>query len=448
MTRLKAARALGAFVGILFTPWIAGAQGGMPGMPDMPGMDHPDQAMGGMAGPLGISMERMGSGTTWIPDAVSVPSRSRMFGAWHLLIHGFAFVQYNKQGSDRGDDHFGSLNWAMLMASRDLAGGRIQLRSMFSLDPATATARGYPLLMQTGESHEGEPLHDRQHPHDFWMELGVLYERAVTESLGVSLYVAPSGEPALGPVAFMHRPSAMDDPMAPLSHHWQDATHISFGVLTAGLFGRRWKLEGSWFNGREPNDHRWDFDEIKLDSWSGRVTVNPSAHWSVSAGYGYLDSPEALHPEESMRRITAAVLHGKQLGADGQWSSTLSWGANSHAESDEWTHGMVFDSEAVLDRAHTVFGRAELVQKSAEELVLPLTAQPDREETFRVAAISLGFIREVGRVFGVTGGLGVRGTVNLLPEELVPFYGSQRPLGGLIFFRVRPFREAPSMPGM
>ena len=34
---------------------------------------------------------------------------------------------------------------------------------------------------------------------------------------------------------FMHRPSAADDPFAPLGHHWQDATHEAFGVVTTGL---------------------------------------------------------------------------------------------------------------------------------------------------------------------------------------------------------------------
>jgi hypothetical protein len=176
--------------------------------------------------------------------------------------------------------------------------------------------------------------------------------------------------------------------------------------------------------------------------------VNPTAEWSLSAGYGYLESPEELHPEDSMRRITAAVLHGTPLGEDGQWSSTLSWGANAHSESDAWTHGFAFDSEAVLDRRHTVFGRAELVQKSAEELVLPASASLDPDATFRVSALSLGFIRELGRVMGVTGGVGLRGTVNLLPEELEPVYGSRHPLGGLVFFRVRPFKQQAEMPGM
>src|SRR6267143_5833733 len=180
-----------------------------------------------MIDPLGVSMERMGSGTTWIPDAVPLPARHTLAGPWLLMLHGFGFVQYDTQGGPRGDDQLGSLNWAMLMASRDLLGGRLQARTMLSLDPGTVSNRGYPLLLQTGETYQGQPLHDRQHPHDFWMELGALYQREINKGLAWSIYAAPSGEPALGPVAFMHRPSAMDNPAAPLSHHWQDATHVS-----------------------------------------------------------------------------------------------------------------------------------------------------------------------------------------------------------------------------
>ncbi|HEX2721523.1 MAG TPA: hypothetical protein VHM24_01295, partial [Gemmatimonadaceae bacterium] len=249
----------------------------MPGMTP-PGSENPTRVHSGhdmMSGPLSLTMERMGSGTTWIPDAVTLPSRHRMFAGWEVMTHGFVFGQYDHQGGPRGDDQIGSLNWIMLMASRELGGGHFQARTMLSLDPATVTSKGYPLLLQTGEAFDGKPLHDRQHPHDFFMELAVLYQREFNHRIAWSLYAAPSGEPALGPVAFMHRPSAMDNPAAPLGHHWQDATHVSFGVVTAGVFTRRWQFEASVFNGREPDEHRWNFDSIKLDSYSGRVTANP-----------------------------------------------------------------------------------------------------------------------------------------------------------------------------
>src|SRR5437667_3868767 len=322
--------------------------GQMPGMPagmQMPGM-RMRSAEDMMIGPLGISMERMGSGTTWIPDAVTLPSRRRMLGDWMFMAHGFVFGQYDHQSGERGEDQWGSLNWTMLMATRDFAGGRFQARTMLSLDPITVTKRGYPLLLQTGEAYRGEPLHDRQHHHDFWMELGALYQREINKKVGWSIYAAPSGEPALGPVAFMHRPSAMDNPTAPIGHHWQDATHVSFGVITAGIFSKQWQVEGSFFNGREPDDNRWNFDTIKLDSYSGRLTINPTAHWSFAAGYGFLKSPEALNPAESMHRVTASLLYGARLGTDGEWSSALIWVSNKHSDRRRYSNSFLLESDA------------------------------------------------------------------------------------------------------
>jgi hypothetical protein len=403
-----------------------------------------------MIGPAGVSMERMGSGTTWIPDAVTLPSRRLMLGEWMVMAHGFVFAQYDKQSGERGDDQFGSLNWAMLMATRDFSGGRFQARTMLSIDPFTVTNSGYPLLLQTGETYKGAPLHDRQHPHDFWMELGVLYQREINKRLAWSIYAAPSGEPALGPVAFMHRPSAMDNPAAPLTHHWQDATHVSFGVLTGGVYSHEWQLEGSAFNGREPDDDRWNFDPIKLDSYSGRLTVNPTANWSLAGGYGYLKSPEALRPDESLHRVTASALHGARLGADGQLASAFIWGANKHSTQLGWSNGFLAESEAILDRRNTVFGRTEVVQKSAEELVVDspvilrngavLPGFPT-SESFNIGTLQLGYIREVARTHWATIGLGAAGIFNFVSAPLEPYYGSRNPAGMFVFVRMRPFHS-------
>ncbi len=405
--------------------------------------------------PLSIPMDRMGSGTTWIPEAAPVPSRHFMLGSWNVMAHGFVWAQYDIQGGPRGDDQLGSLNWGMLMASHELAGGQFEARMMLSVDPATVTGRGYPLLLQTGESYEGQPLRDRQHPHDFWMEVGALYQRPISQNLAWSLYVAPSGEPALGPVAFMHRPSAMDNPSAPLSHHWQDATHVSFGVLTAGLFSRTWQIEASRFNGREPDEHRWNFDPIRLDSWSGRVTFNPGVSWSFSAGAGHLESPEASHADESMQRYTASALHGRKVGNEGQSATAFVWGANRHGEAGDLTHSWLLENQSILDRRNTVFGRLELIQKSAaelgagSELTDPLPGGDIHDATFNIAAAQLGYIREVARTRWATIGIGAAGTVNLVPKLLEETYGSRTPLGGFLFLRLRPFHlVANAMGGM
>ena len=425
---------------------------------NMPGMKMPGTAgrsdssqMSGMQmmtpEPLGVSMERMGSGTTWIPDAVVLPSYHAMAGSWDLMLHGFVFGQYNKQGGPRGDDQFGSLNWGMFMASRELAGGRFQLRTMLSVDPATVTNRGYPLLLQSGETYQGQPIVDRQHPHDFWMELGAMYERPITKSVGLMLYGAPAGEPALGAVAFMHRPSAMDNPFAPLSHHWQDATHITFGVATAGLFTHRWRLEGSAFNGRAPDESRWNFDPIKLDSYSGRLSFNPDSSWSFTTGYGWLKSPEALSPDESIHRVTASALHGTRRGPQGQVASSLVWGANAHH--GEWSHSVLVESEAILDPSNTLLMRGEFVQKNAEELALDGAPQNlDPELRLNVAALSAGYIREVGKLWGMSLGIGGMGTVNLVPATIESVYGSRTPVGGMVFLRIRPEFKSSGMAGM
>jgi hypothetical protein len=355
------------------------------------------------------------------------------------MFQGIAFAQFDKQGGPRGGEQFGSLNWGMFMATHPLGDGQLQLRTMLSLDAIGVTGFGYPVLLQTGEEYQGMPLHDRQHPHDLFMELGALYQRRIAGGVALSLYAAPAGEPALGPVAFVMRPSAMDNPSAPIGHHWQDATHVTFGVLTAGLFTKQWKLEGSWFNGREPDDQRWNFDPIRLDSWSGRLTFSPSEHWSASASYGFLKSPEALTPDISMHRVTASAMYGEKLGADGQLATTVIWGANMDSDHPGLSHSGLVEIDAVLDRSNTVFGRIEVVQKSADELVLDVPSfNFAPTQTFNVGAVSLGYIREVVPMKAATLGVGAMGTVNLVPQALQAAYGSRTPLGLFVFLRLRP----------
>jgi hypothetical protein len=324
---------------------------------------------------------------------------------------------------------------------------------MLSAEPWTIGSRGYPLLVQSGESYQGVPLHDRQHPHDLFMELAALYERAVARDFGVSLYLAPVGEPALGPVAFPHRPSAADDPLAPLSHHWQDGTHITFGVVTAGVFTRSVKLEASWFNGREPDEIRTNFDYTgrRLDSYSARLTVNPGPRWSVSAWYAYLKSPEALNPDESLHRIGASALTTQPVGTTGTWSSGLIYGANDQIGPGPLASSVVLESTLDLDGTNALFGRAEYVRKSAAELVIP-SVPPTTE--YDVGALALGYQRTVGTVAGLAAGVGMRGSLNFVPSSLDAAYGSRTPVGAAIYLQLRPADARESgmkmngMPGM
>src|SRR5438128_3718584 len=413
-------------------------------------MQHPMEMR---AGPLGIPETRMGSGTSWLPDDSPMHAAHFMLGRWTLMLHGVGFSQYDWQGGSRGSNQCGLVNWAMAAASRPLGEGQLQLSGMLSAEPWTIGSRGYPLLLQSGESYRGTPLHDRQHPHDLFMELAALYERPVGRNLGLSVYLAPVGEPAVGPVAFPHRPSAADDPLAPISHHWQDGTHITFGVVSAGVFTRSVKLEASWFNGREPDENRTNFDYAgrRLDSYSGRLTVNPGPRWSLSAWYAYLKSPEGLHPDESLHRIGAAALTTQRVGNAGTWSSALVYGANDQIGTGRLASSVVVESTLDLDGTNSLFGRAEYVRKSAEELVVP--SVPAMTE-YDVGALALGYQRTVAAVAGLAAGVGVRGSVNFVPSSLNAVYGSRTPVGAAIFLQLRPAgaRQGdmmmPGMPGM
>jgi len=415
----------------------------------MPGMGDSTASMTGI---LGIPMSRDGSGTSWLPDASPMLANHFAAGAWDFMFHYRAFVYYDRQNdadlARRGDDQFGSVNWAMLMAGRDLARGRLELRGMMSAEPWTIGAKGYPLLLQSGESYHGQPLHDRQHPHDLFMELAAIYAHPLGNDLAIQAYLAPVGEPATGPVAFPHRPSASGDPFAPLGHHWQDATHISYGVITAGLFSRSWKLETSIFNGREPDQDRTNFDYKgrSLDSYSARFTANPANTWSLSASYAYLKSPEALEPSVSEQRITASALNTRPIWSQGEWASALIYGANKASHTGRWSNSLLAESNLAFDAWNSVFARVEYVDKTAADL--DIVGRPANAR-FDVGSLAIGYVREITRYPGGSLGLGGRLAMDVVPASLEAAYGSRTPTGFAVYlrFRPRPARSS-SMPGM
>ncbi|HVE80055.1 MAG TPA: hypothetical protein VNA89_14410 [Gemmatimonadaceae bacterium] len=380
----------------------------------------------------------MGSGTAWLPDAS--PMRGYHVGArgWRVMIDGAAFLQYVRQSGLRRQWQLGSTNWVMAMADRRAAGGTLQLRAMLSAEPATLTGMGYPQLLQAAQPYRGGTLTDRQHPHELVSELAVRYQRALPRGVTAELYLAPAGEPAIGPVAYRHRPSAASDPVAPLGHHAQDVTHTSFGVATVGVFTRLAKLEASAFNGRHPDDVRTGLDlaGARLDSYAGRLTVSPSAAWSVSGSFAYLRADDEEHGgvHASRHRVTASVLHARRLArGGGDWSSAVVYGANLPGGGLRPLHAILVETNVERGRA-AVFGRAEYVRRTAAELALTGSVSPE----LPVGAVSVGYARRLGTVGALGASAGARGTVNLIPGELGPFYGSRAPLGVIVYLRVRP----------
>jgi hypothetical protein len=411
----------------------------------MKNMDHGGHAMKEMSSTVNIGdpMNREGSGTAWLPDSSPMYAYAKMYeNGGMLMLMGTASARYTQIGSDRnvsvagkGDrNRFDAPNMFMAMYSKPI-GDRSQwgFRVMASLDPLTQGGYGYPLLYQSGELFDGEPMHDRQHPHDFISELAGTFSTKVGEKQSFFVYGGIVGEPALGPPMFMHRPSSANNPDAPISHHWQDASHISWGVLTGGYSFGKFKFEASAFNGTEPDENRWAFDKVKLNSWSFRVSANPTKDLAIQFSHGYLKAPERAEPDlDHLRRTTASVMYNKAIDENRNWASTFVWGQNR--KEGESTNSFLFESDYAFGK-NAVFGRFEMVQKDGHELVLD---EKDHDRVFLVGAYSIGYVRDLVKDKGLDIGVGGMATFNTNPSDLVPYYGGTRHAGWQLLVRFRP----------
>jgi hypothetical protein len=397
--------------------------------PQMPGMDHSqmsgmDHAAMGHAMPEG-PIE--GSGTSRLPQAEGMmPGVHFDIGSgWMGMAHGYAWGIYTDQGGARGDDKLYVASMAMLMAEKDFGGARLQLKSMMSAEPLM-DARGYPNLFATGETADGEPLVDRQHPHDLFMELAARVDVDVADGVTAFLYGGPVGEPALGPSAFMHRTSAKLNPEAPITHHWFDSTHITYGVVTAGVAGKVWQLEASAFRGEEPDEDRWDIETPRLDSWSVRATLTPSPNWAAQVSYGRIKQPEALHPGEDEGRTTASVHY-----ADGHgFTATAAFSAKDRIPGPTLTAWLA-EANWDLTERHALFGRFENVEN--DEL-FPDHDDPLHDQAFRVSKVQAGYAYTLPLgPFGLSLGGSVSAFVK--PDALDAVYGDN-PMGYTLFAKL------------
>ena len=392
---------------------------------------------------IGQPMSREGSGTSWIPDSSPIYASMRMFDdGGMLMLHGTAFLRYKSIGSGRdtsvagkgGRNRFDAPSMLMAMYSKPInESSQFGLRAMLSLDPILERGYGYPLLYQSGELFRGEQLHDRQHPHDFVSELAATYSYKLDDKNSFFVYAGLPGEPALGPPMYLHRPSGMNIPDAPIGHHWQDASHITFGVVTAGFSHDKFMFEASAFNGTEPDENRWAFDSPKLNSFSGRLSFNPSKEWSLQVSHGYLKYPERSEPDlKVIRRTTASALYSKSFTDDRRWANAFVWGRNSSDEGNG--NSFLFEGNYEFDK-NAVFGRLEQVQKNAHELVLD---PPHPEGNLWVGAYSIGYLRDVVKDQGVDVGIGGLATFNTNPASISSFYDGTKHGGWQLYLRLRP----------
>jgi hypothetical protein len=375
--------------------------------PNMPGM-----VMTGGGGAYAT-----GSGTARLPaNEGAMHGLHFDAGGWNMMLHGYVWGVYTDQGGPRGANEAYVSSMAMLTAARDLATGvHLQLRSMLSLEPLMGP-RGYPNLFATGETADGAtPLIDRQHPHDLFMELAGRLDVDVAANSSVFVYGGPVAEPALGPSAFMHRASAQYLPDSPITHHWFDSTHIAFGVVTTGIATPHWQVEGSAFRGREPDQHRWNIETPKLDSWSVRATWTPSPAWALQVSHGHIHSGEQLEPGIDEARTTASVHY-----AHGSLSTTFGFAIKNKQPGRSLTAWLA-EANWDVDRHHSLFARFENV---ANDELFPDHADPLHDRIFRVSKLEGGYAYRLKVAGPVQAALGGSVGVYAKPAALDAVYGT------------------------
>jgi hypothetical protein len=419
---------LACIAGALLIATTAPAQMEGHDMHNMPGMQMPPD-------PTSDLLMRQASGTSMNPAAAPMHMTMSEHDGWMLMLHGTAFINQVVQSGPRGEDKLFSTNSIMGMASRPLGGGQLMLRSMLSLEPLTM-GKKYPELFQTGETIGGRPIIDAQHSHDFFMEIAAEYAHPLTKNTIGYIYVAPFGDPALGPVAYPHRASASEIPQATLGHHVQDSTHIAGSVITLGAQSGMFGYAVSGFHGREPDENRWDIDTGKIDSWSARVSFDPTPNWSAQISTGHLKHPEAAEPGD-IQRTTASVAYSV-----GTLFTSVIFGRNKKSVGHS-TSSWLAESVLQFGERNHVTGRAEVVDK--DELFAGQNVPAAiANASFRINALTLGYSRDVLRTGSIAGALGANVTGYSMPAAIKPYYGS--PHSFYLFIRVRSLGAG--MPGM
>lgn len=382
-----------------------------------------------------LPMNRNGSGTGWLPDNTPMYAWMKSGDTWSTMLHGGLFIRQNWQNinnSKADARQFDAPGWVMGMAQRKTGrNGLLLFRGMLSIDPITVGGDGYPLLFQSGETYDGKPLVNRQHPHDFISELSVGYTQRLNDDVDVSVYIGYPGEPAIGPTAFMHRISSMNNPDAPLGHHWQDATHIIFGVATAGVRYKNFKLEASSFTGREPNEERFNFDRPRFDSYSYRLSFAPSKSIVLQASRAFIKSPEELDPDQDVDRTTASVIFSGKTHHNKTLTAAMVYGFNDEGGHHQESSFLMESNYQVKKLA--VYGRYEWIEKSGEELQITIPG----EDIFSIQALTLGVNYRIGSWLKTDTAIGVQGTFNFIPSSLESIYGST-PFSFQTYLRIVP----------
>ncbi len=375
------------------------------------------------------------------PPALAQPQSAVMHhheedpvSSWQLHYDGALFGTLNHQGGRRGGTEFDSQNWVMVMGDRPLGRSTFGFSTMFSAEPLTVRGAGYRENFQEGEAYHGLQITDRQHPHDLFMQLAAALRTPLGSDWAFTVAGSAVGDAALGPVAFMHRPSSAENPTAPLSHHIFDSTHIARSVVLTRLERGPITIEGSVFHGREPDENRYNLDFGQPDSWSVRAWARLGSSWTLQASHGFLRQPEQLEPGDQ-RRTNASAEWLRQRGGD--YSALMI--AVGRTQRPYSVVDAVLAEGTHRFGQNTVFGRFERTEVETEILLFPsILHKPHPGELVDpVRECTIGGIHDFATFGGLS--LGAGGDVVLygVPPLLQVTHG-EHPTSFHIFVRVGP----------
>jgi hypothetical protein len=358
---------------------------------------------------------------------------------WQWAIDSNAFFGFNYQHRKFRDfSAWESQNWMMAAGRRAAAGGTVVVSSMLSLEALTLRDLGSPQVFQTGETFRRAPLIDYQHPHDLLMGLGGEYSRPVGRAT-IQGALDLVGSPSLGPGAFMHRASAIENPQAPLSHHYMDSTHITPGVVRGGIAAGAWRAEASWFRGREPDENRLDIDLGALDSTAARLSWTRGP-WSAQLSGAMLTQPELLAPYDA-RKLSASLAYATGDDTRGiAWLAAFGQNREIHGNLEAY----LFEANIRASARTTVYTRVESVAKSILDAGFHPPNLFHRHRQSQVGALTVGYVRDVLRTRAGGFGAGVDVTGYLVPSNLKDPYGS--PVSFHLFLRYRAPRPLAGAP--
>lgn len=364
------------------------------------------------------------------------------------MVHGNAFGTGINAEGPRGGRAFASANMLMADYGQSVADHHyLNVELMATAEKWTMPAAGYPELAQAGDYHaDNEPFVDRQHPHSSPI-MGLTFSDTIDLESGgdyLKLFIAPRGASTDGPVAFMHRPTGMANPVAPLGHHvGQDVGHVSSGVYGIEYGFSAVRLEFSTFNGEEPSPTKVDLPTATPNSYAGRLTIGFNPSWFMMASTAYVEHPDPNTPDlDHYSRYSLSSYNTINLGNRWTVYNSLIYGLNRNpggvltepTSLNSFAEEFLFDSDTAK-----IWGRSEVLQRTPGDLEIAGDLDPSTARW--VSAWTIGYTRTLVRWTNAELNIGASITKTFLPVEFQPPYGGN-PLSENVFLQLQGMKMA------